>query len=472
MIAGGPPVHLRPCPPHESSPSRPDPRPRSRASTRATRSCWSTASDLRDVIAYQLHADGPRVELEVRRGGLERTLVGRQGRRRTAGSGARERGLRSRAHVRQPLPVLLHLPAAERHAEEPLPEGRRLPVVVPLRELHDAHALHRGRHGTGDHRAARPPLREHPRHRSRCAQPLAAEPARRDQPALARAAARRGHRSPRPGRRVSGDQRRRRCSTTRCSACSIGSRRSRRSAWSRSVSARTTTSRRCVRTHAPKPRPTSTPSNAGRRATSPRSATASSTPPTSTTCSPERPFPALDDYDACAQHENGIGMARTFEAEVRAALAGDEIETTGVRSGFFAWVDGAPADGYRAPRTQSVRPVGAVAHGDGGRPSRHDSHGHARRAGARAVAARASGQRRAAAGREPVLRRQHRRHRPPDRRRSRPRARRRDAGARYLLPDVALSRGRFLDGTTVDDLPHPVEIVATDGASLVAALRS
>ena len=45
-------------------------------------------------------------------------------------------------------------------------------------------------------------------------------------------------------------------------------------------------------------------------------------------------------------------------------------------------------------------------------------------------------------------------------------------GARYLLPDVALSRGRFLDGTTVDDLPHPVEIVATDGASLVAALRS
>ncbi len=113
-----------------------------------------------------------------------------------------------------------------------------------------------------------------------------------------------------------------------------------------------------------------------------------------------------------------------------------------------------------------------VAHGDGGRPSRHDSHGHARRAGARAVAARASRQRRAAARREPVLRRQHRRHRPPDRRRSHPRARRRDPGARYLLPDVALSRGRFLDGTTVDDLPHPVEIVATDGASLVAALRS
>ena len=42
-------------------------------------------------------------------------------------------------------------------------------------------------------------------------------------------------------------------------------------------------------------------------------------------------------------------MARTFEAEVRAALAGEAVEPTGVRSGFFAWVDGAPADGYRAP---------------------------------------------------------------------------------------------------------------------------
>src|SRR5205085_1281300 len=61
-------------------------------------------------------------------------------------------------------------------------------------------------------------------------------------------------------------------------------------------------------------------------------------------------FPALDAYDDCLQHENGIGMARTFEAEVRAALAGDQVAPTGVRSGFFAAVDGAPAEGYRAPR--------------------------------------------------------------------------------------------------------------------------
>ena len=45
------------------------------------------------------------------------------------------------------------------------------------------------------------------------------------------------------------------------------------------------------------------------------------------------------------------------------------------------------------------------------------------------------------------------------------------AGQRYLLPDVVLSDGRFLDGTTPDDLPRSVEVVGTDGTSLVAALR-
>jgi putative radical SAM enzyme (TIGR03279 family) len=65
-----------------------------------------------------------------------------------------------------------------------------------------------------------------------------------------------------------------------------------------------------------------------------------------------RPFPQLDAYDGCPQHENGIGMARTFEAEVRAALAGEASTATGTRTGFFAWVDGAPATGYRAPTTR------------------------------------------------------------------------------------------------------------------------
>jgi len=45
-------------------------------------------------------------------------------------------------------------------------------------------------------------------------------------------------------------------------------------------------------------------------------------------------------------------------------------------------------------------------------------------------------------------------------------------GHRYLLPDVCLSNGRFLDGVEPDDLPHAVEVVATDGASLRRALST
>jgi putative radical SAM enzyme (TIGR03279 family) len=43
-------------------------------------------------------------------------------------------------------------------------------------------------------------------------------------------------------------------------------------------------------------------------------------------------------------------------------------------------------------------------------------------------------------------------------------------GHRYLLPDVCLTQGRFLDGTGPADLPLPVEIVPADGHSLRAAL--
>ena len=46
------------------------------------------------------------------------------------------------------------------------------------------------------------------------------------------------------------------------------------------------------------------------------------------------------------------------------------------------------------------------------------------------------------------------------------------SGHRYLLPDVCLSEGRFLDGLTVDDLPHPVEVITTDGIALRTALES
>ncbi len=43
-------------------------------------------------------------------------------------------------------------------------------------------------------------------------------------------------------------------------------------------------------------------------------------------------------------------------------------------------------------------------------------------------------------------------------------------GHRYLLPDVCLTQGVFLDGTAPEDLPRTVEVVPTDGAALRRAL--
>ena len=45
-------------------------------------------------------------------------------------------------------------------------------------------------------------------------------------------------------------------------------------------------------------------------------------------------------------------------------------------------------------------------------------------------------------------------------------------GHRYLLPDVCLSAGLFLDGSKPEDLPRRVEVVRSDGISLRQALRS
>jgi putative radical SAM enzyme (TIGR03279 family) len=216
----------------------------------------------------------------------------------------------------------------------------------------------------------------------------------------------------------------------------------------------------------------------------------------------ERPFPPIDAYDGCPQHENGIGMARTFEAEVRAALAGDDLAGTGPRSGFFAWVDGAPADGYRSPRQNPSQQLGDFLP-VGGRNSSQQLGDFL------PVGGRNSSQQLGdfsterteperwdvivtgelgAAVLEPLL----------DELPGRVRLLAVKNGFfggnigvtglltgedvanalagqserdRYLLPDVALSRGRFLDGTTAAQLPRVVEIVPTDGAALVRALR-
>src|SRR5215207_8634365 len=61
----------------------------------------------------------------------------------------------------------------------------------------------------------------------------------------------------------------------------------------------------------------------------------------------DRPFPPAEAYEGFPMHEDGVGMARTFEAD----FSNGAQTGTGPRAGFFAWVDGAPAEGYRAPRT-------------------------------------------------------------------------------------------------------------------------
>jgi putative radical SAM enzyme (TIGR03279 family) len=190
-----------------------------------------------------------------------------------------------------------------------------------------------------------------------------------------------------------------------------------------------------------------------------------------------RPFPAAECYEGFPQHEDGVGMARAFESELR----GDTDEALGTQPGFFAWVDGAGPDGYRAPRAGEVAaasesaaaPVPAgepVPAGDDERPVTILTGEY----GARvltplvadlgrpdvrvlAVANNFFGGNIAVTGLlvgadlAPVLAAE-----PEDR--------------RYLLPDVCLSKGLFLDGTSPADLPRPVEIVATDGVALRRAL--
>jgi NifB/MoaA-like Fe-S oxidoreductase len=179
-----------------------------------------------------------------------------------------------------------------------------------------------------------------------------------------------------------------------------------------------------------------------------------------------RDFPAVGAYDGFAQHENGIGMARAFEQ----SFWGDEDAARGTRPGFFAWVDGAPPAGYRARRAE-LSPHGrqgaqvAVITGEFGAavlspvleawrrttsgasdvrllPVRNEFFG-----GTIAVTGLLTGADVAA-----TLARQ-------------------PADQRYLLPDVCLSDGRFLDGMKLEELPLPVEVIGTDGLSLRAALE-
>ena len=181
----------------------------------------------------------------------------------------------------------------------------------------------------------------------------------------------------------------------------------------------------------------------------------------------EKDFPSYDKYDDFSQHENGIGITRAFEK----AFHGDSNAAFGVKPGFFAWVEGAPKQGYRAPRTMDPKNTsGSVT------PVQISKRPQLRRTciltskygmmtlpkivnpifpdveflevennffgGNIGVAGLMVGEDIQNAIENSVL------------------------YDLYLLPDVALSEDLFLDGTSVKDLNYPLQIVETTGLAL------
>lgn len=218
------------------------------------------------------------------------------------------------------------------------------------------------------------------------------------------------------------------------------------------------------------------------------------------------PFPEAETYEGFAMHEDGIGMARTFEQE----FLGLTDEAITPAAGFFSWVDGAPAEGYRAARLSSAAPetqpiprtnqqCGVAVRDDLDRAPdvpEPDTTGAAvgtvQQVSLRPSRTRPVGVLTSSYGAqvlEPLvasLKRDDVRLVVVDNKffggnigvaglmvgedLSRVLANE-PAGDRYLLPDVCLSGGQFLDGATIESLPRPVEVVSTDGISLRAALR-
>ncbi|MCX7621436.1 MAG: DUF512 domain-containing protein [Acidimicrobiales bacterium] len=209
------------------------------------------------------------------------------------------------------------------------------------------------------------------------------------------------------------------------------------------------------------------------------------------------PFPPADQYEGFPMYEDGVGMARAFEAEflgLQITGSSKEGRTNPGRepdvhasnrklqspsSGFFQWVDGAPAIGYRGPR---------LGPGDGTKVElRRSSTAGSVSTGARPIAILTGEY--GATVLAPLVESLGR----PDVRvvpvpnrffggniavtgllvgqdlaqvlSSQPQ------GDRYLLPDICLTGGRFLDGSSLADLPRHVEVVPTNGQALRAALE-
>ncbi len=169
--------------------------------------------------------------------------------------------------------------------------------------------------------------------------------------------------------------------------------------------------------------------------------------------------PSATKFESLDQAENGIGLVAAFCESFSNDLKMDKLGT-----GFFQSVDGAPEWGYRARRSD----VTSIEYGDDvliltgeyAAPilrELFDAHGFSEVGilpvknsyfgGNIKVAGLLTGQDLINAMDQI------------------------DAKTVCLLPDVCLSEGRFLDGLTLDDLPHRVITVATTGQDLRSTLE-
>lgn len=174
-------------------------------------------------------------------------------------------------------------------------------------------------------------------------------------------------------------------------------------------------------------------------------------------------FPKAHQYDGFPQHENGIGIARAFLDE----LNGVSDTKRGVHSGFFSWVDGAPAEGYRAPRINHAIPVQiavsrspiSILTGSLAAPVLSEYTSSLADVNVAEVTNTFFGGNIGVAGLMTATDINKALVEIPE-------------NHQVLLPDVCLSNGLFLDGKSLKDLDRSVEVIPTNGTALRQRLRT
>jgi NifB/MoaA-like Fe-S oxidoreductase len=170
--------------------------------------------------------------------------------------------------------------------------------------------------------------------------------------------------------------------------------------------------------------------------------------------------PSSESFESLDEAENGVGLVASFIESFT-----ERTYMTKLGSGFFQSVDGAPAIGYRAPRTYETTALSGdnvtVFTGEYAAPilrSLFDTCGF-EEVQVKAVKNKYFGGNIKVAGLmtghdlDDALREV-------------------DKRELCLVPDVCLSEGRFLDGLTLEDLSRPVMTVATSGSDLRTTLET